>query len=207
MGTEERMVALKERAITLKSKRESAKEAVIELEKTIHDLEKNVSDVGKVLKVLGKLADRMVKKDLDVINHLVNYGLKVVFPDRDLQFRASMTEVNSKMQVDFETFDSGKLSSNDTHGSVSVVESLILRIICVAKSGVAKLLLLDETFSAIDGDYVVRVGVLLKELAEKMKMDVLLATFNAAAPSADTILRATLNKKVNELQLSEHKGE
>jgi len=200
----QRLKKLEERASFLRGKQHTVSQTVDHLEKEIVRLEEDVSELGKVLKVLGKLADNMAKKDLNVINNLVNYGLRVVFPDRNLTFKASMVEVGGKMQINFETFDDGKLADSDTHGSVSTIESLLLRLICLTKVKAGKLLLLDETFAALDDDYIIRVGILLRELAEKMKMDILLATFNASASEAHTVIRAKHDKKSNELTVTSH---
>lgn len=190
----------------LKGKEELARSTMENLEAEIEELEKDSNELGKVMKVLGMLVDNMVQKDLAAIDHLVNYGLKVVFPDRDLSFQSKMVEMSGKMKLDFETFDQGKKADNDTHGSVSTVQSLILRIICMAKSGVARLLMLDETFAALDDDYIIRVGILLRELSEKMEMDILLATFNASVADANTVLKAKLNPKNRELSITSHGG-
>lgn len=196
------MKSINDRVSFLRGKEHTDTQTVASIEKVLDLLETDILEIGKVLKVLGKLADNMAQKDLGVINGLVNYGLKVVFPDRDLEFVARMVEVDGKMQVHFETFDTGKLVDSDTYGSVSTVESLLLRVICMVKTKVGKLLLLDETFSAMDHDYIIRVGVLLKELAFKMKMDILLATFNASESEADTVLRAKYSKSTHELSVS-----
>lgn len=198
-NTLERIKKVNNRVAFLQGKRESLNKNLEFLEKTVLALEEDVSDLGKVLKVLGQLVDNMVQKDLDAIDHLVNYGLRVVFPDRNLLFKTRMVEVGGKMKVDFETYDEGVLSESDTHGSVSVVQSLILRVMCIAKTGSARFLMLDETFAALDDDYILRVGYLLKELASKMKMDILLATFNAEASDADTVLRARFNAGKKEM--------
>lgn len=201
-----RIKEISQRYSFLKGKEELARDNMEKLEAEIEELEKDSNELSKVMKVLGMLVDNMVQKDLAAIDHLVNYGLKVVFPDRDLSFKSKMVEMSGKMKLDFETYDQGKKADNDTHGSVSTVQSLILRIICMAKSGVARLLMLDETFAALDDDYIIRVGILLRELSEKMEMDILLATFNASVADANTVLKAKLNHKTNELSITSHGG-
>lgn len=190
----------------LRGMAESSNSRVLELEKQIATLDIEVVKWDKVGKILSQLVEDMVKKDLKDIDNLVTYGLKVVFPDRNITFQSSMVHHNGKMHVKFTTLDNGKPVAEDAYGSVSVIESLILRIICILKTGVGKMLLLDETFSALDWDYIQRVGILLKELSLKTGIHILFVTFNANSADADHVLRAKLNIKTRELSITESKG-
>jgi hypothetical protein len=202
-GLKSRLDNLQKTSSFLKGKRSAAVSRVSSLEGEISDLEIRVFKLEKVTLVMAQLIEKQVKKDLCAIDNLVNYGLKIVFPDRDLQFKSDMVMVGGKMQVDFTTLDTGMEISTDAFGSVSVIESLLLRIICIMKTKTGKLLLLDETFGALDNDYVLQLGSLLKTLAEKTKMDILLVTFNGFLSDADTLLRARLNHKTRELSITD----
>lgn len=191
---------ISERGILLEGSRKAALSKVQRLENTVKELEVFSVKVDKTLKVLAALVNKKVESDLNKINTLVTNGLRTVFPDRDITFKSYPVEVGGKVQIDFLTEENGKEVSDDAFGSVSVVESLILRMICMNRMKSGKMLLLDETFSALDNDYVTRVGTLLKELAEQMKIDILLVSFNPGASEA-SILRATLNNKTRSLSV------
>jgi ABC-type molybdenum transport system ATPase subunit/photorepair protein PhrA len=192
--------SISERGTLLEGSRKSALSKVQKLSSTVRDLEIFAIKIEKTLKVLAALVNKKVENDLKVINTLVTNGLRTVFPDRDVTFKSYPVEVGGKIQIDFLTEENGKEVSDDAYGSVSVVESLILRMICMNRMKTGKMLLLDETFSALDNDYVTRVGTLLKELAEQMKIDILLVSFNPGASEA-VILRATLNNKTRTLSV------
>jgi hypothetical protein len=197
----DRIDALVNKASFVEGKRATVAKNLKDTETNVANLEANIFKLEKVQKVLSALVDKLVKKDLSMIDDLVTYGLKTVFPDRELLFRSEMVSVGDKMQVSFTTVDNGVEVCEDAFGSVSVVESLILRIYCMNKMKTGKLLLLDETFSAIDHEYINRVGQLLHELAKSSKLDILLVTFNPGVSDA-TVLRAKLNTTTRELSLT-----
>ena len=196
-----RVDTLFSKASFIEGKRSTVAKNTSDLEVKVLELDKNIFKMEKVQKVLSALVDKMVKKDLGMIDDMVTYGLKTVFPDRDLVFRSEMVPVGDKMQVSFTTIDGGVEVCEDAFGSVSVVESLILRMYCMNKMKTGKLLLLDETFSAIDHEYINRVGHLLNEFAKTMKLDILLVTFNPGVSDA-VVLRAKLNHATKELSLT-----
>lgn len=202
---EERLVQVNKRATFLQGRKSAAEERVADLSLQVEELRVDVGVLEKTTKVLASLEEKMIKKDLKDIDNLVNYGLKVVFPDRDLRFESTMVPLGGKMVVDFSTYDNGKKISPDAFGSVSVIESLILRVISLMKMDSAKMLLLDETFGALDGDYVQQLGLLLKTLADKAKLDILLVSFNGLLSDADTLLRARLDPKTLELHIKSSK--
>jgi len=204
---EERISIVTNRAVFLQGKKDSIDERVKELTSEVESIKKTVGILEKTTKVLSLLEEKMIQKDLKDIDNLVNYGLKVVFPDRDLRFESTMVPMGNKMVVDFATYDKGKKISADAFGSVSVIESLILRTISLMKTNTFKMLLLDETFGALDGDYVQQLGLLLKTLAEKAGLDILLVSFNGLLSDADTLLRAKLNPRTLELHINSSKEE
>lgn len=184
----------------LEGRKQSAETKVSALQAQVKELDLFAIKIDRVQKAFSALVDKRVKKDLELIDVLVTNGLRTVFPDREITFKSRPVEVGGKMQIDFVTEDNGKEISDDAYGSVSVVESLILRMICMNKMGTGKMLLLDETFSAIDNEYVTRVGVLLSEMAQQMGIDILLVSFNPGASDA-AVLRATLNTKTRTLNV------
>lgn len=193
---------IKKRASFIEGKKDTYLKQVEKLSKEVEDLERDIDKLTKVSLVMGNLVEKMVKEDLKDIDALVNYGLKIVFPDRLLQFESSMTDVGSKKKVVWSTMDNGDKISEDAFGSVSVIESLLLRIISMIKKTKVRLLLLDETFGALDEDYVQNLGILLRGLSEQMKLDILLVTFNGLVSDANTVLRAKLNNTTKELSIS-----
>jgi hypothetical protein len=132
--------------------------------------------LDKTEKVLKHLIDKLVKSDLSKMDNLVTYGLKAVYPERNFTFQSVPQERGSKMWIDLQTLDNGNLVSADSKSSVHVVESLLLRLLCLIKMKRARLLILDESFSAVENDRVEKLYGLVSELCTKLKMDILLVT-------------------------------
>lgn len=168
----------KARCLYLDGAYQSKKQNHKTLAGTVGDLEKKEILLIKTEKALKHLIDKLVKEDLSKLDTLVTYGLNVVFPDKDLSFKSSVLERGSKIKIDLQTIYEGEVVDPDSTSSVTVIESLLLRIICIIKLKKARLLLLDETFDAVDFEYIENVGTLMEHLSKKLKLDALLVTHN-----------------------------
>lgn len=146
------------------------------LQKTVTDLDKREILLVKTEKVLKYLIDKLVKEDLNKMDMLVTYGLNTVFPDKNLSFKSSIEERGSKIKINLQTIYNGEIVDPSSMSSISVIESLLLRMICIIKMKKARLLLMDETFDAVDSEYIENVGKLMDHLSKKLKLDALLVT-------------------------------
>lgn len=146
------------------------------LQKTVTDLDKKEILLVKTEKVLKFLIDKLVKEDLSKMDMLVTYGLNTVFPDMNLSFKSSIEERGSKIKINLQTIYNGEVVDPSSMSSISVIESLLLRMICIIKMKKARLLLMDETFDAVDSEYIENVGKLMDHLSKKLKLDALLVT-------------------------------
>lgn len=149
--------------------------------------------LDKVKTVLSHLLENTSKKDLRGMDNLVTYGLKSVYPEKNLEFRSEIVDSGKKVYVDMDTYRNGNKASKDAKGSITVIESLLIRILSILKKGGARFILADEPFSAIGNDHISNVGVLLEELAKKLGMDILLVTHNPGV-SDSCMFRATLQE-------------
>jgi hypothetical protein len=146
------------------------------LQDTVENLEKKVILLIKTEKALKFLIDKLVKNDLTKMDMLITYGLNTVFPDKNLSFKSNIEERGSKIRINLQTIYNGNVVDSDSKSSVSVIESLLLRMICIIKMKKARLLLMDETFDAVDSEYIENVGKLMDHLSKKLKLDCLLVT-------------------------------
>jgi ABC-type transport system involved in cytochrome c biogenesis ATPase subunit len=142
----------------------------------IESLKKEKDILDKTEKVLKHLTDKLVKNDLTKMDNLVTYGLKTVYANRNFQFKSEVQERGRKMWIDLQTINDGNLTDPQAKSSVHVVESFLLRVLCILKTKRARLLLMDETFAAVDSEYVENLYQLVSELCKKLNMDVLLVT-------------------------------
>lgn len=200
--------ALGSKVAYLAGVRSSRKAAEASTRKEVTDLNEELLLLEKAQKVLMHLMDKMTKKDLSSMDDLVTYGLQTVFPDREVSMRSEMVDTGKKIYIDMRTLDGGAPVSKDQMGSASVVESFLLRVLCLLKTKGPKLMLLDETFGAVETDRVGHVGRLLDGLAKSLKLDMLLVTHQPGVADA-TMFRATLGegKRLHLQQVGGHVAE
>jgi chromosome segregation ATPase len=149
-----------------------------QIDKTVSKLKGDKDTLDKTEKVLKFLMDKLVKKDLSKMDALITYGLKSVYPDRDIRFRSELQERGKKIWIDLQTLSDNNLMDSKVKGSVHVIESFLLRLLCIIKLKRSRLMLMDETFSAVDNEYIENLSSLINELCKKLHMDVLLVTHN-----------------------------
>lgn len=165
-----------------------------ELESTLQELEDENSVLAKSSQALKKLLEDMAKENLESIDKVITEGLRRVFYDQqDLTFKSELVDSRNQLQINFRTLQgaaSGK--AMDSFGaSVTVVESLLLRILVVLKMGLAPVLLLDESLAQVSDHYVEPLGRLLSSLCKNLGLTVLLVTHQQGfQESADIVYRA-----------------
>jgi hypothetical protein len=129
-------------------------------------------------KVLKALIDKLAMKDLSKMDKLVTYGLNTVFHDRNVEFRSKVVERGRRVTIELQTLCDGNEVDPSSKSSIDVVESFLLRILCLLKLKRAPLLIMDEAFSAVDTEYIDELSGLVSKLATKLKLDILLVTHN-----------------------------
>lgn len=169
---------IKSRASYLKGVYIEKKKNHEDLTETVSSLEKESEVLEKTEKVLKHLVDKLVKKDLKKMDELVTYGLNTVFPDRNLKFESTVEELRGKLNISLRTIYNGEAVDPSSMSSISVIESFLLRVLCIIKLKKAPFLLMDETFAAVDSDYIENVSRLIAQISEKLKIDILAVTHN-----------------------------
>ena len=139
------------------------------------------------------LVDQEVTLGVQAVERLQSEGLQAVFADQELQVRADIEVSRGKVSVDLVTrqkLASGQhvegLGTDAFGGSVLTVESILLRLIVIARRGLRPLLLLDETLPAFDSNYIVNMAEFLTTFCKRMGMDILVVTHNPALFDAAT---------------------
>jgi ABC-type uncharacterized transport system ATPase subunit len=148
------------------------------LEKEVGSLQEEKEILDKTEKVIKFLMDKLVKKDLSNMDALISYGLKTVYEDRDLIFKSEIKERGKKIWIDLQTIYEGRRVDPQTKSSVQVIESFLLRLMCLIRLNRSRFILLDETFSAVDPDYIENLSQLITQLCDKLGMTVFLVTHN-----------------------------
>ncbi len=148
-----------------------------ELTETINTLKKDIDRDMKASTVLKHLLDIMVKDEVDRMAGLITYGLTTIFDDQNITFKPEITKKNEKIYIELKTNSNGNEGGYKSFGgSVAVIESFLLRVLCLLKKTYVRLMILDETFSAVGEEYIANTGKLISELSKKIGLDVLLVT-------------------------------
>jgi len=147
------------------------------VQQEITALKEEIDLLTKTGAVLKHLLDIMVKDEINKMSGLVTYGLKTIFEDQNLSFHPVISKKNDRVYIELKTANNGLEGDFGSFGgSVAVIESFFLRIICMLKLNLAKFMLLDETFGSVGSDYIHNTSKLIRELSSKLGLDVLLVT-------------------------------
>lgn len=147
------------------------------LESQIAGLKDEIELLSKTSAVLKHLLDVMVKDEISRMAGLVTYGLKAIFDDQNLSFVPVITKKNDKVNIEFKTENNGVRGDFGSFGgSVAVIESFLLRVLCMLKLKLARFMVLDETFASVGEEYIPNTSKLVNELSKKTGLDVLLVT-------------------------------
>ena len=143
--------------------------------------------------ILDQLAEDEVERGVATYASLLEEGLKAIFPEQEVGLKPEVTKIRGKVAVKLKTTFKGhdgievESDSLDAFGgAVTTIQSLLLRISLILKRGLRPLLILDETFPAVDGDRVEILVGFLKVLCERLDMDILCITHDQSiAEGAD----------------------
>jgi hypothetical protein len=156
-------------------------------EREIETLSSRQEVLSKVSELYRVLMDRMVMGQLQVIERVVTEGLKTIFFDQDLSFKAELSSKYNRVSADLFICQGDpekggiKGSPLDSFGGgPSSITSLILRVLTILRLKRRKLLLLDETLAAVSDDYIETTGQFLRKLSEAVDIPILIVTHKPA---------------------------
>lgn len=165
--------------------RDSAVKRASDAERRILFLDAEVATLDHVANFFRLLINREVVDNAVSAQNLLTEGLQVVFDDLDLSVRAQVEVQRGKVSVDLVTVqnqaDGTVTEGGSTEaygGSVSTVQSVLLRIVVLNRRGLRPLLLLDESLGAVAERYVPRVGHFLALLSDRLGVDILVVSHN-----------------------------
>jgi len=196
------MTTLKERFLRVKTLQETEQKKVNDLDLEIAILESDLDVKQQAQGVLDLLAEKEVEEGVKTYISLLDEGLKAIFPEQEISQVAEITKIRGKVSVRLKTVVKGKDGIEvegeglDTFGgAVSTVQSLLLRVSLLLKRGLRPVLVLDETFPAVDENRVELLVDFLKALCSRLDMDILCVSHNTSlAESADRSYRVKATK-------------
>ena len=173
--------------------RDAARSALRTAERRVMELEAEDEVLSRVGDLFRTLIDREVMDNAKTVEALLSEGLQAIFDDLDMSVRAEIDIQRGKVSVDLITVQrhpngvTTEGSSTDAYGgSVSTVQSVLLRIVVLNRRGLRPLLLLDESLAAVAEHYVPRVGQFLRVLSDRMGLDILAVSHNPVLVEAST---------------------
>jgi len=173
--------------------KEATDQRIKSLDREIAFLEVEKDKKTEASAILDKLAEDEVEQGVSTYISLLEEGLKAIFPDQEVGLTASIEKVRGKVSVKLKTTFKGQ-DGIDVEGegldafggAVATIQSLLLRVALILKRNLRPILILDETFPAVDEG---RVGLLvdfLKVLCDRLDMEILCITHDPSiAEGAD----------------------
>jgi ABC-type dipeptide/oligopeptide/nickel transport system ATPase subunit len=195
----------------VKGVRDGEKNRLDTLRIAIKKLEEDEELLTLVSTLLRSLIDKEVEAGKLVIERLQTEALQAVFDDQDLSLRADLSIQRNKVAVELVTIQKQEdgtvnegVSSDAFGGSVTTVESVLMRIVVILRRDLRRMLLLDESLPAFDPNYVTNMAKLLSLLCSKLKLDILLISHNPvlieASDNAHTLVKKGNTAKLTRLR-------
>jgi hypothetical protein len=151
------------------------------LQKLVDDHQKELLILTKVTNALDQLIDTQQKFAIDSLTSILTTGLNMMF-GVDVQVKILHKIAYNQFEFDIQTEvknANGEIISGNHDGfggSLTTIESLLLRVITILKFKMRRILLLDEFFGSLDHDRIEALGTLISLLVEKYQFDILCIT-------------------------------
>lgn len=174
---------------------------MMDLENDLMDLRSEEALLLKVEEIFRQLISEEVEVGCKTIDDLLTEGMQAVFSDQDLSFASNVRVNRGKISVDFDTthkregFEVVGNSRLTFGGSVSSLQSVLLRVAVILRHNMKKILVLDESLPAFEDKYIESVGLFLRTLAKKTGMDILCVTHNPLLYEMGDLRYRVENKK------------
>jgi len=197
-----------DRALAL---RDSAASRLNNTLKDINRLETEITLLDRVQTLFQQFIDQEVNIGVQAVTQLMTEGLQAVFNDQNLQVKAEVQIERGKVAVNLITTQTPAGSTQEIEGdsnesfggSVSTVQSVLLRVIIVFRRGLLPVFFLDEALGAFDPNYLINMGTFLNLLCKRLGMDMLDVTQNT--PLLETANKAYRIKRNGAAVFSEAK--
>lgn len=190
---EDRYEALKSRAEKIRTKRQMLEDNKTKFKNELKQLRHDKNVLQQVEELFKFLLDRYVNQYAESISGVVTEGLESIFYNQDLKFDIEVSQKHGKVWVEFLTTKGAKTAPalDSFGGGIVAVESLLLRILILLKTGLARYLILDESLASLSSEYVENCGNFVRKMCEELDVDVLLVTHNRDfVEYADTVYEA-----------------
>lgn len=167
---------------TLDSSRRDVKDNSILIEKKEKELQE-LNELYRITKQSHSYLDVLVKEEsgkfIKRLNDILDYGVKTIFDDCDYSIEIRVSD-NDKATIHlvYEDEDGNKLDPNiqSVGGGIRTIVGFLLQVFYIYHYRVEPIIFVDEGFSQISSQYIGNFFSLIKELASKNNLKVLLIT-------------------------------
>lgn len=190
---DDRFEEVKSKSESFSSRRDFLREEKESIENEVEGLKDEILTLKKVEELFKYLLDEYVHKYAESFSRVVTEGLQTIFHDQDLELDVNVTQRRKKVYVEFETVEGERKGPalESFGGGVAAVESLLLRILVILKTGLSRTLILDESLASLSEEYIETMSSFLREMCSELDMNILLITHNRNfADHSDTSYRA-----------------
>lgn len=198
LGVEGRVASLSNEAARLEGRHEAYNRLCSRLVAEVESLKSDAEVLEMVVRLFERMLRELVGESLEHVEKLVTAGLRAVFEDKTLSFKTEM-DLDRKVPVlkfyikDEELGVEAPPRGNFGGGCVALADFL-LRVICILKLGLPRVMFQDETLSQVSAQYLPAAGEFIRKLCAKLGMDVVLVTHSDFQGSADTVYKATMRR-------------
>lgn len=131
----------------------------------------------KAVAVLDALIQRVAESGVGRVESVVTQGLQLVFgEDAACVLEKKEGARGTTYRIDIRFGDITGDPMDDFGGGAVNITSFLLRVLMLHRFGLAKLLVLDESFNNVSESYLPRVSVILKSLVEDFGFNILAIT-------------------------------
>lgn len=166
-------------------RRSALQDSLRRVDEEISELRDEESVLEHVSALFRSLIDSEIKDAVTALEDLQAEALKAVFDDQELSVETRVAVERGKVAVDLvttKTLSDGTVQKGISReafgGSVTTVESVLLRVLILAKRDMRRFLLLDEALPAFDPRYATNMGKFLVALCDRLGLDILIITHN-----------------------------
>lgn len=157
------------------------------LQEEVRGLRTEEENLNLVVTLFRSLIDAEMADSVELVEGLLTEGLLTVFDDQELSVKGEVSIERGKVSLSLLTREkhpggtvTEALSTDAFGGSVTTIESLLLRMLVILKRGLRPFLILDESLSAFNPDYAANVGSFLHAICKRLGIDLLVITHDSA---------------------------
>jgi DNA repair exonuclease SbcCD ATPase subunit len=176
----DKIKSLSDNITTISAAKRFLESRLDECDSKIKSSEYSIELCNKIQQLFKSWLEESIDKNINSISELTTNGLKQVIDDQDIQFKIIPEQKGGRLCMRFAVEHDGVEGDplSNFGGGASAVIAVILRLSIMSRLSMNKLLILDESLSALANAYVPNAADLLRNLSSEMGINILMVTHN-----------------------------